>query len=141
MAEKTQFKIQNADVVKKLLTAFPYNVRRRVTKQGVSRAASKLATMLRRDAPRGATGELRRSIKVKRTRSGAAYVGLRQNQYYKLLDLPGVKRRGEDRPWFEASIDRHASSISQIMITEIEKALYREAGKSLARSKSFRGNL
>ena len=144
-------KLVGARELDELFKQFPVKVAERARKQGISRAAARYRTLIRRDAPRGRSGLLRQSIGVKRYRSGAVTIGLNRptngkgrnvlpkyrgvRYYYKALEFDTARGRAM-HPWFERSIRRHMPAISQLMIEEAKNALYREAGKAYARSKS-----
>jgi hypothetical protein len=159
LADKAHFEINSAEVAK-LLADFPIKVRKRVEKTGLRRAGQRMRTMIRRDAPKQ-SGDLHKAIGVSQSRkTGKVWVGLkalpskkgkgrkgsRVPFYYKLLDLRGTGkpsrrggyiRRGKDRPWFLKSVERHSKEAANKIVDETKKALYAEAGKYYARSKSM----
>ena len=130
--DKAAFDLKGAEELQRLLRSMPNNVQKRATLRGLRRAAAKLRTLIRRDAPRE-TGLLRRSIGIKKLRNGAFDVGLMQNYYYKVLDLVSAKGRPL-KPWFEQSVNRHSRHASKLIMEETEKAIYYEAGKIHART-------
>lgn len=149
MSEKTSIELVGAKELENLFKSFPYAVSKRAKRTGVRKAGQRMRTLVRRDAPRD-KGNLRKSIGVYKTKSGAVKVGLnvktpgdpdkfgagkRVRFYYKTLDLPS-KRGGALHPWFLKSVERHAPGISNLMIAETKKALYREAGKAYSKSVS-----
>lgn len=132
MSDRTSFKIENADEVRKLLDQFPMAVRKRAYKTGTRKAGFILRRALRASAPK-VSGNLRKSIKLKQFRNGWVKVGLMDRYYYETLDLQS-KRGAPLRPWFEAAVGRSAEAAGQDMINELQNALYVEAGKLWARS-------
>ena len=129
-----EVEVQGLKELKDIMDTFPGKVKKRAANAGISKAAGRMRTYLRRASPKR-SGELRRSIGVGRSRrTGSAWVGLRKNYYYKRLefDYDGT------HAYFEKAIEKHSPEILQMIINETEKALYREAGKALARSKRRR---
>ncbi len=112
------------------LDKFPDKVKNRVAKRGISKAAAKLRTFIRRAAPK-ISGELRRSIGVGRAkRYPAAWVGLRRNFFYKRLEFDYE----EIHAFFLDAVDAHKSEILQMIIEETKKAMFEEAGKIYAKT-------
>lgn len=125
--------VSGMDSLSKTFKEMPADVRKRAEKRGLRRAAAKLRTAIRRDAPNPQTRNLRRSIQVKRRRNGSFGVGLYDRYYYKTLDLNSA--RGEPlNNWFEASVNRHKQTALDLTMDELKKALAYEAGRALARS-------
>ena len=133
MATET-FKLEGADELNRLLKQFPENVAKRAKRTGLRKAGARLRTLIRRDAPKE-SGTLRKSIRVKSHKNGSVTVGLKERYYYKSLEFRTA--RGQPlHPFFERSVERHAAVALRIMLDETRDALYREAGKSYARSHS-----
>lgn len=131
---KDVFKLEGADELKKIFDEFPAKTVKRAQKTGLSKAGSRLRTLIRRDAPR-ISGDLRRAIKVKRHRNGSVSVGIKEKYYYKTLEFM-YPSGGEYHPWFMKSIERHGASISQLVLNETKLSMYNEAGKAYSRSRS-----
>ena len=130
-----EFKMVGVEALMRDLNKFPDNVSRNVQKKGLRKAAARMRTYLRRAAPR-VSGELRNSIaigKPSRSNPGRLRVGLMRNFYYKTLEF-GRAGGPPMEPFFEDAARRHAGDISNVLIQEIKKALYTEAGKIYVRS-------
>lgn len=136
MSDGIKLELIGADELQRTLKQFPDAVAKRARRRGLRRAAARLRTLLRRDAPKGESRELRRSIGVKNLKYISS-VGLQKNFYYRVLDAPS-DRGAPLRPWFEQSVKRHQESAAQLIITETKKAIAFEAGKAYARSKAKR---
>lgn len=134
MSDAISFDLEGMKAVTEIFSVFPLNVQKRATKAGYAKAAGRLRTLLRRDAPKG-TGNLRRAIKVKRHRNGSFTIGLKERYYYKTLDFM-YPRGGEYNPWFEQSVERHAHSTLNLCVVAMHEAISREAGKSYAKSRA-----
>ena len=136
------FELKGGKELEKALLELSPNLQKRIRKRGMTKAAARMRTLLRRDAPRR-SGKLRKSINVDRKKnrwrknknSIVAYVGLASKYYYKLLDLPGVTVKGRRRPWILASMKRHSPEVADLLVKETRLALYNEAGKIYARSR------
>lgn len=142
--------LKGAIELEKILESLAPRVSRRVTKAGMSKAGGRLRTAMRRDAPRGPSGRLKKTIGLKRYRKipkikiglygktpgdgkqAGKYDGIRY--YYKTLDYDSA-RGAALNPWFHASAERHGDGARQIVVNETIKAVYVEAGKSYAKSK------
>jgi len=133
---KEVFSLQGAQELEKLFKAFPDSVVKRAKKTGLRKAGSRMRTLIRGDARKfKRTGRLVKSLKLKVHKNGSVSVGLKERFYYKTLDMK-FRSGGNYRPWFAASVSRHARTIVPIMIRETQLALTVEAGKAYARNKS-----
>jgi hypothetical protein len=117
----------------KVLDQLDGRVRARVAKKGLRQAGARTRTLLRRDAPR-VSGNLRKSIGVRKRKNGTVVVGLTTRFYYETLDLSS-KRGAPLRPWFEASVTRHSKTIGNLIVEKTKEALAYEAGRAYAWSK------
>lgn len=146
-----EIKLTGADDLKRWLDAFPKTVHKDIMQKGMLRAASRLRTLMRRRAPRGETGKLRRGIDMRRRRNGGVLVGLLGYTYYGVLDKgrksyvrkSGVKVRGT--PDFDSigtGVDEvweaNKEQIAQMIIDQAKLALAREAGRLYAQTNSRR---
>lgn len=127
------FDLEGEKAVTEILNLFPDKVKLRAMKKGYSKAASRMRTALRRDAPKG-TGTLRKAIRVRRHRNGSFSVGLKERYYYKTLEFM-YPSGGAYRPWFVESVKRHAKPILGICEEAVKAALAQEAGKAYQYSK------
>ena len=129
-------KLQGADALLKDLKAFGPSVSQKAAKTGVRKAAQYLRREFKREAPR-VSGTLRKSIKLKMGRDGKAWVGLRERYYYKTLEF-GRKGGPPLHPFFERVWNQHRGQAAQMIVDETRKAVYVEAGKVYARSRTRR---
>ena len=130
-------KLQGADVLLKEMKAFGPTVSKKASATGVRKAGALLRRKFKAAAPRS-SGKLRKSIKMKYSRrSGKVWVGLRENYYYKTLEF-GRKGGAPLHPFFERTWNEHKGQAAQLIINETRKALYVEAGKVMARTRTRR---
>ena len=136
MAEKNRIELVGAKELSKQLKEFGPKVSKRAANTGIRKAAMQVRREFKAAAPRGKTGNLRRSIKMKYSpRSGRAWVGLRDRFYYKTLEFDSARGRPL-YPFMEKAWNKIRKNVAQMMITETRKALYEEAGKEFIRSKA-----
>lgn len=148
---KEVMQLKGADFLTKKLEAMGPTVSNRAASRGVQKAAMYARKEFRKEAPRGETGKLRKSITVKaygRPKNGGkkkAYVGLRKIKgesqglwYYRTLEFPHA--RGEPyKPFFEKTWESIKRKAAQMIIDETTKALYAEAAKVYRQSLSRKG--
>jgi len=134
---ETSFEINGIDLLKRELAKLAPRVATRTLNTGVTKAASRMRTYLRQDAPK-VTGRLRKAIKSKkyRTRGGnvGRNVGLYNLYYYKTLEFH-TKRGKPMNPFLIASIERHKKEIVHIMLQSSLDAIQEEAGKIYAKTR------
>ena len=131
------FELTDTKELGKVLDQLTPSLRKLIVKRGMRQAGARTRTLLRREAIRGKTGNLRKSIRTKNLKSGAVVVGLRDRFYYETLDLHS-KRGAPLNPWFEAAMTRHAQGIGQLIVDKMKESLAFEAGRTYARSKAIR---
>ena len=111
---------------------------------GVRKAATELRKRLRAAAPKR-TGTLRKVLQFKHSRRRAtSWVGIKKRKgdpaalnYYATLER-GRQGSAPFHPFIERTINNSKSDLFKIMVSEARKALYVEAGKVYARSKTRR---
>ena len=141
MPNDFEFTLKGVPELEAVFKELPFSVSNRIRKTAISKGASKMRTLVRRDAPR-ISGNLRRAIGVKRSRRHPnAWVGLNAKgrgtkvpYYYKTLDMK-TKRGRPLHPWFYESVKRHTPTVSRLILEESKKALVYEAGKAFARQR------
>jgi hypothetical protein len=125
----------------------PEVVNKRIVKAGVRKAGSRLRTYMRRAAPKGEKGLLRKSITMKYMGNNKVKVGLNSRQYYKVLDVgrkaytrkDGTKVSASTGAWdtkgtgIAQTWQRHKKEIADIMIQGMKIELYKEAGRMAIR--------
>ncbi len=146
---KDDFVLKGGKELELILKELPANLEKRIRKAGLRKASARFRTLIRRDAPKGATGLLRKSIGVYLSkRAPIAWIGLNRKTpalgkkatscvgvsfYYSVLDIDSARGKAL-APWFEASVARHAPLVAQLLLESTEQALAVEAGKAYARS-------
>lgn len=130
--------------LKRELAKFGPKVEQRARKKGLRRVAVNLRRYFKSQAPKGATGELRKSIKFKVARKRAsAWIGLRDRFYYKTLEFGRrehvrggslIEEQEPSHPWFMEAWEVVRSRTRQQLVTELRKALYEEARLEYQRS-------
>jgi len=121
----------------KMTKEYPEAVIKRISKVGISKAAARSRTILRRASPED-SGLLKKSINVRRAKRGRplAYIGPtwksgdNRESYFGRLEWDYDKKYA----WFEKAIEAHATEILQIVLTEATSAIYKEAGKNYIKS-------
>ena len=111
---------------------------------GVKKAAMELRRRLRAGAPKR-SGVLRRALQFKHSRRAAvSWVGIKKirgeskaRNYYATLER-GREGSAPFHPFIERTINNSKNDLFKIMVSEARKALYVEAGKVYARSKTRR---
>jgi HK97 gp10 family phage protein len=130
-------KLEGVEALLKDMRAFGPSVSKKAADQGVKKAGAYLRKQFRAAAPRR-SGLLRKSITMKYYRkSGKLWVGLRKNAYYKTLEY-GREGTGPMHPFFEKTWNAHRRHAAQMIIKSARRALYEEAGKVYAKSKTRR---
>lgn len=137
--------LKGAKELTAFLKAAPAQVAAKAGRQGVTKSAARLRTLIRRAAPRK-SGTLRKSImsKVSR-RSPIAWVGLKTRHYYKTLEFGRKPHKRKGRPvagspqmaryaFFKKAVAAHAGAIMQMTIDSTRTALFKEAGRLIART-------
>lgn len=131
MADEFTIELVGAGYLKREMSKFPSRIKQRAIKTGYRKAAQKYRTFLRRAAPRR-SGTLRKDIGYKKV--GNSYrVGVMNRFYYNLLEYR-YGDKGEYNPWFEDASEQFAGPVLDLMVAEMEKALYYEAGKLYRRT-------
>ena len=143
--ERELVKLEGAAELQKIFNEFPLTVQAQASKKGLSRAGSRLAALIRREAPKE-TGDLRKAIGVKRYRGGMVTGGLNRKvgaggnkrvpYYYKTLEFGYPSGRGPYHKFFGRAWSRHRDATARLIVEETKKAIYQEAGKAYARSRS-----
>jgi hypothetical protein len=150
MSDKEVMTLNGAAALIAALKELPMITEDVVMRKGITRAAARLRTLMRRAAPRR-SGTLAKSIGIKRIgkrKGNPKYkVGLLTRQYYKTLDAgrkaytkkdgtqvsaaPDFKGTGTEikRTW-----DSAKNQVANIVVEEATKEFAREAGKLAARS-------
>lgn len=148
-----KYELKGAADLLAALKELPQVAEKKVMNTGLSKGAARMRLYMRRRAPKGDTGELKKSIMVKRIRArfkGATnkyIVGLLTRQYYKVLDVgrkgfrkkSGVTYAGTEKfnsvgTGIEESWNLHKEEVAQLIIDEAMKELAREAGKLYVKS-------
>lgn len=128
-------KLVGMDALLKDMKAFGPTVAKKGADVGVRKAAQMLRKKLRHAAPRK-SGVLRKSIGYKYSRrTGRAWVGLRERFYYKTLEFDSNRGKAL-HPFFKKTWEANKREAAQMIVDEARKALYKEAGKVMARSKT-----
>jgi hypothetical protein len=141
------YKLEGLEDLLRVMKTLPEVVNRRIVKAGVRKAGSRLRTYMRRAAPKGEKGLLRKSITMKYMGNNKVKVGLNSRQYYKVLDVgrkaytrkDGTKVSASTGAWdtqgtgIAATWQRHKKEIADIMIQGMKIELYKEAGRMAIR--------
>jgi hypothetical protein len=147
MSDQTvTYKLEGLEDLLTLMKQLPEVVERRVVKAGVRKAGSRLRTYMRRAAPRGDKGLLRKSITMKYVGNAKVKVGLNNRSYYKVLDVgrraykrkDGTQVRGT--PSFnsqgtniEKTWNIHKREIADLVIYGMKIEVFKEAGRMAIR--------
>ena len=137
--------LKGAKELTAFLKAAPIEVASKAGRQGLSKSSARLRTLIRRAAPRK-TGELRKSIQSKVGRKAPiAWVRLATRFYYKTLEFGRKphKRKGKTRAgspqmsrfaFFKKAVSAHQGEIMQMTIDSTRTALFKEAGRLIAKT-------
>ena len=121
----------------KMTKDYPIAVQKKIAKAGISKAASRTKTILKRAAPE-LSGTLKNSINVRRAKRGkpVAYIGPTWKGKDNRESYFGRIERGYDGKyaWFAKAIDNHSQEILQMILTQSHLAVYTEAKKSYLKS-------
>jgi len=140
-------KLEGMEQLLSAMKALPEVVNKRIVRAGVRMAGSRLRTYMRRAAPKGEKGLLRKSITMKYMGNNKVKVGLNSRQYYKVLDVgrkaytrkDGTKVSASTGAWdtqgtgIAATCQRHKKEIADIMIKGMKIELFKEAGRMAIR--------
>jgi hypothetical protein len=150
----------------RILPQFEEKTAQRIKSKSLSSAGARMRTYMRRAAPEqtGTMKKSIKTWKNKQTKE--QMVGLADRFYYKTLEfgrkahtrsppnfvgpkLKGkrrmrregpqtvkVKATGPLRPWFFRAYDAHKNEVAQVLIDEIKKNIYIEAGKIYAQNRN-----
>ncbi len=136
--------LKGAQELASFLRLAPKEVATKAGRSGLAKSAARLRTFIRRAAPRK-TGKLRAAIKSKVGRSAPiAWVKLTIG-YYKTLEFGRAphKRKGKPRAgspqmsrfaFFKKAVSSHQGEITQLTIDATRTALFKEAGRLIART-------
>jgi hypothetical protein len=141
------YKLEGLEDLLRVMKTLPEVVNKRIVKAGVRKAGSRLRTYMRRAAPKGEKGLLRKSITMKYMGNNKVKVGLNSRQYYKVLDVgrkaytrkDGTKVSASTGAWdtkgtgIAQTWQRHKKEIADIMIQGMKIELYKEAGRMAIR--------
>jgi hypothetical protein len=140
------YKLEGLEELQKILKQAPEVVERRVVKAGVRFAGSRLRTFMRRAAPKGEKGLLRKSITMKYIGQAKVKVGLNNRQYYKTLDYgrkaykrkSGVEVKASptmntEGTMIEKTWLNKKREIANLMVDGMRKELYKELGRMAVR--------
>lgn len=141
------YKLEGLEQLLSAMKVLPELVNKKIVRAGVRMAGSRLRTYMRRAAPKGKTGMLRKSITMKYMGNNKVKVGLNSRQYYKVLDVgrkayvrkDGTQVRESTGAWDTqgTGIARtwaiHKREIANIMIQGMKIELFKEAGRMAVR--------
>lgn len=141
------YKLEGLEELLRVMKTLPEVVNKRVVRAGVRMAGSRLRTYMRRAAPKGKTGLLRKSITMRYMGNNKVKVGLNSRQYYKVLDVgrkaytrkDGTKVSASTGAWdsqgtgIAATWARHKKEIADLMIKGMKTEMYKEAGRMAIR--------
>jgi hypothetical protein len=147
MSDQTvTYKLEGLEDLLTLMKQLPEVVERRVVKAGVRKAGSRLRTYMRRAAPRGDKGLLRKSITMKYVGNAKVKVGLNNRSYYKVLDVgrkaykrkdgtqvrgtPSFKSEGTN---IEKTWNTHKREIADLVVYGMKIEVFKEAGRMAIR--------
>ena len=143
MAKKSGITFDPKGLIKDMYAMGP-SVAQKGGQKGVRKAAMQLRKRLRAAAPYK-TKTLRRAIQFKHSRRGAvSWVGIKKlrgestaRNYYATLER-GRNGGPPLHPFIARTIENSKDEVFRTMVTEARKALYVEAGKVYARSRTRR---
>jgi hypothetical protein len=141
------YKLEGLEDLLRVMKALPEVVNKRIVRAGVRKAGSRLRTYMRRAAPKGEKGLLRKSITMKYMGNSKVKVGLNTRQYYKVLDVgrkaytrkDGTKVKASTGAWdtkgtgIAQTWQRHKTEIADLMIQGMKVELFKEAGRMAVR--------
>lgn len=140
------YKLEGLEDLLLLLKQVPEVVEKKVVKAGVRGAGARLRTYMRRAAPKGDKGILKKSITMRYVGQNKVKVGLNTRQYYKVLDQgrkaytrkDGTKVRGTEKfntdgTNIAKTWSTHKREIADYMILKMKEALAKEAGRMAIR--------
>lgn len=133
--------LKNVDFLIKQMNAFGPTVAQRAADAGIRGAARMAARDLKKAAPRGPSGNLRRAIKMKYSKKmKTAFIGLRSAPgergvrfYYKTLEFQ-TKLGPPRNPFMEKEYESQSRKYAQYVIDNTTTALYEEAAKVYRRT-------
>lgn len=137
------YQLDGLEQLLKAMKVLPEVVNKQIVRAGVRKAGSRLRTYMRRAAPKGKTGLLRKSITMKYMGNNKVKVGLNTRQYYKTLDVGRKAYKRKDGTQVSASTGAwdtkgtgiartwatHKREIAQLMIEGMKLELFKTAGR------------
>ena len=140
-------KLEGMEQLLRAMKELPEVVNKKIVRAGVRMAGSRLRTYMRRAAPKGRTGLLRKSITMRYMGNNKVKVGLNSRQYYKVLDVgrkaytrkDGTKVSASTGAWdtegtgIARTWARHKREIAELMIQGMKVELFKEAGRMAVR--------
>jgi HK97 gp10 family phage protein len=148
---KETLELKGADFLLKKLEAMGPTVSNKAARRGVTKAAMFARRELRKAAPDGPSGNLKKAISYKtygRPAKGGpkiAYIGLRKQKgedrgrwYYRTLEFPHA-RGAPYNTFFESAWNGIKGKVAQMIVDETTKALYAEAAKVYRQSLARKG--
>lgn len=146
MSQDDGYKLEGLDDLLNAMEVLPEMVNKKIVRAGVRMAGSRLRTFMRRAAPKGEKGLLRKSITMKYMGNNKVKVGLNSRQYYKVLDVGRKAYRRKDGTEVSASGNfdsqgtgiaqtwaLHKREIADLMIQGMKIELFKEAGRMAIR--------
>ena len=147
MSEDSGYKLEGLEQLLEAMKVLPEVVNRKIVRAGVRMAGSRLRTYMRRAAPKGEKGLLRKSITMKYMGNNKVKVGLNNRQYYKVLDVGRKAYTRKDGTKVSASVGSfdsqgtgiaqtwaiHKREIADLMIQGMKVELFKEAGRMAIR--------
>lgn len=140
--EPVSYKLEGLEELLAFMKQAPEVVEKKVVKSGVRLAGSRLRTFMRRAAPKGDKGLLRKSITMKYIGEAKVKVGLNTRQYYKTLDMGRKAYKRKDGTQVQGSptmntqgtmIEKTWSAkkreIAQIMVQGMRLEMYKQLGR------------
>jgi hypothetical protein len=140
------YKLEGLEDLLRLMKTVPEVVEKRVVKAGVRGAGARLRTYMRRAAPKGDKGLLRKSITMRYEGQAKVRVGLNTRAYYKVLDQgrkayrrkDGTEVRGTEKfntqgTRIKETWDTHKRDIADYMTLKMKEALFKEIGRMAIR--------
>jgi hypothetical protein len=137
------YQLDGMEQLLKAMKNLPEVVNKQIVRAGVRMAGSRLRTYMRRAAPKGTKGLLRKSITMKYMGNNKVKVGLNTRQYYKTLDVGRKAYQRKDGTQVKASTGtwdtqgtgiaqtwaRHKREIAELMIQGMKIELFKTAGR------------
>jgi len=145
--EDSGYQLDGLDSLLEAMKVLPEKVNKNIVRAGVRMAGSRLRTFMRRAAPKGEKGLLRKSITMKYMGNNKVKVGLNSRQYYKVLDVGRKAYTRKDGTKVSASSGNfdsagtgiaqtwalHKREIAELMVQGMKTELYKEAGRMAIR--------